>query len=139
METPPWPTKIAVVLRDGLLPWQELNVTAFLAGAIAGAVPELIGKPYLDGDGTAYLAMFRQPVVVLTADGEVLQRARTRALDRGLPLALFTADLFATGGDADNRAAVAAVTGPALDLVGVALHGPRNAVDKVVKGARMHP
>ncbi|MGY1807867.1 DUF2000 family protein [Blastococcus sp. SYSU D00669] len=139
METPTWPTKIAVVLRDGLLPWQELNVTAFLAGAIAGAVPELIGKPYLDGDGTAYLAMFRQPVVVLTADGEVLQRARTRALDRGLPLALFTADLFATGGDDDNRAAVAAVTGPALDLVGIALHGPRNAVDKVVKGARMHP
>ncbi|RBY82848.1 DUF2000 domain-containing protein [Geodermatophilus sp. TF02-6] len=136
---PPWPTKIAVVLRDDLLPWQELNVTAFLAGAVAAAVSELIGRPYQDADGTGYLAMFRQPVLVLTGTGEVLQRARTRALERGLPLALFTADLFATGGDADNRAAVAAVAGPALDLVGVALHGPKNVVDKVVKGARMHP
>jgi hypothetical protein len=27
----------------------------------------------------------------------------------------------------------------ALDLVGIAVHGPRNAVDKIVKGARMHP
>jgi hypothetical protein len=136
---PPWPTKIAVVLREGLLPWQELNVTAFLAGAIAGAVPELIGRPYADADGTGYLAMFRQPVLVLCGGGEVLQQARARARQRGLPLALFTADLFATGGDADNRAAVAAVAGADLDLVGIALHGPRNAVDKVVKGARMHP
>jgi hypothetical protein len=136
---PPWPTRIAVVLREGLLPWQELNVTAFLASAVAGAVPELIGRPYRDADGTGYLAMFRQPVLVLTGDAAVLQRARTRALDRGLPVALFTADLFATGGDADNRAAVAAVAGADLDLVGLALHGPRNAVDKVVKGARMHP
>jgi hypothetical protein len=31
------------------------------------------------------------------------------------------------------------VSGPDLDLVGIALHGPKNAVDKVVKGARMHP
>ncbi|MFC9442826.1 MULTISPECIES: DUF2000 family protein [Brevibacterium] len=26
-----------------------------------------------------------------------------------------------------------------LNLVGVALHGPKNAVDRTVKGARMHP
>ena len=36
-------------------------------------------------------------------------------------------------------AAVAAVPRADLDLVGLALHGPRNAVDEVVKGARMHP
>jgi hypothetical protein len=78
-------------------------------------------------------------VLVLSGDGAVLQQARARALQRGLPLALFTADLFATGGDDENRAAVATVSGPDLDLVGIALHGPKNAVDKVVKGARMHP
>jgi hypothetical protein len=102
-------------------------------------VPELIGAPYRDADGTGYLPMIRQPVLVLTATGAVLQQARGRALQRGLPLALFTADLFATGGDAENRAAVAAVAGADLELVGLALHGPKNAVDKVVKGARMHP
>ncbi|MGY1832957.1 DUF2000 family protein [Geodermatophilus sp. SYSU D01180] len=136
---PPWPTKIAVLLREGLLPWQELNVTAFLASAVAAAVPELVGRPYEDADGTRYLAMFRQPVLVLTGPGELLARARTRALERGLPTSLFTADLFATGGDAENRAAVRAVAGADLDLVGIAVHGPRNAVDKVTKGARMHP
>ncbi len=143
METPaagpPWPTKITVLLREDLRPWQELNVTAFLAGAVAAGVPELIGRPYEDADGTRYLATFRQPVLVLTGTAEVLGRARTRALERGLPTSLFTADLFATGGDDDNRAAVRAVRGGDLDLVGIAVHGPRNAVDKVTRGARMHP
>lgn len=139
IDGPPWTTKIAVVVRDDLLPWQELNVTAFLAGAIAAAIPELIGRLYQDADGTAYLPMFRQPVAVLAGDAEVLQRARVRATQRGLPISLFTADLFATGGDAENRAAVRAVAGDALDVVGLALHGLRNAVDKVVKGARLHP
>ncbi len=135
---PSWPTKIAVLLREGLLPWQELNVTAFLASAVAAGVPELVGRPYEDADGTRYLAMFRQPVLVLSGSAEVLARARTRALERGLPTSLFTADLFTTGGDDDNRAAVRAVRGGDLDLVGIAVHGPRTAVDTVTRGARMH-
>ena len=136
---PPWPTKIVVLLREGLLPWQELNVTAFLSSAVAAAIPELIGRPYEDADGTRYLAMIRQPVLVMTGSADVLRTSRDRALGRNLPTAVFTADLFATGGDAENRAAVRAVAGADLDLVGIALHGPKNAVDKVVKGARMHP
>jgi hypothetical protein len=106
---------------------------------VAAAVPELTGRPYEDADDTAYLAMIRQPVLVMTGSADVLAAARDRALGRHLPLAVFTADLFATGGDAENRAAVRAVAGTDLDLVGIALHGPKNGVDKVVKGARMHP
>ena len=135
---PPWPTKIVVLLREGLLPWQELNVTAFLSSAVAAAIPELIGRPYEDADGTRYLAMIRQPVLVMTGSADVLSSSRDRALGRNLPTAVFTADLFATGGDVENRAAVRAVAGADLDLVGIAVHGPKNAVDKVVKGARMH-
>ena len=132
-------TKIAVLLRDDLLGWQRLNVTAFLVSGLAATVPELIGEPYADADGTAYLPMFRQPVLVLEGPKEVLTAAHARALERALPLSVFTSDLFGTGFDAANRAAVAAVPRADLDLVGLALHGPRNGVDKVVKGSRMHP
>ena len=131
-------TKIAVLLRDDLETWQRVNVTAFLASGIA-TNPELIGEPYADADATPYLAMFGQPVLVFEASKEELGTAHRRATDRGLPLAVFTSDLFATGNDRDNRAAVAAVPRDQLDLVGIAVHGPRNAVDKVVKGLRMHP
>ena len=138
-EQPRWATKIAVLLRSDLAPWQALNVTAFLVSGIAGTGPELIGEPYEDADGTSYLPMLRQPVLVLTGPAELLASARTRALDRGLRPAVFTADLFATPGDVQNRAAVRAVAGAKLDLVGLAVHGPKNAVDKVMKGAVMHP
>ncbi|WP_447035005.1 DUF2000 family protein [Streptomyces sp. DSM 118878] len=132
-------TKIAVLLRDDLEPWQRLNVTAFLVSGLGTAVPEVVGEPYADADGTPYLPMFRQPVLVFEGSKETLTAAHGKALSRSLPRAVFTADLFATGNDRDNRAAVRAVRGEALDLVGLAVHGPRNAVDKLLKGARMHP
>ena len=131
-------TKIAVLLRDDLELWQRLNVTAFLVSGIGQGAPEVIGEPYADADGTGYLPMFRQPVLVFEGGKETLATAYGRAVSRDLAVAVFTADLFATGNDRDNRAAVAAVRGHDLDLVGLAVYGPRNAVDKVTKGARMH-
>ncbi len=132
-------TKIAVLLRDDLQPWQRLNVCAFLVSGIAAADPELIGEPYVDADDTRYLPMFRQPVLVFQGGKETLTAAHSRALRRGIACSVFTSDLFSTGNDVDNRAAVRAVPAGQLDLVGIALHSARNAVDKVVKGARMHP
>ncbi|MFF3459304.1 DUF2000 family protein [Streptomyces sp. NPDC002730] len=132
-------TKIAVLLRDDLESWQRLNVTAFLVSGLGTASPEVIGEPYTDADDTSYLPMFRQPVLVFEGTKETLTAAHGRALSRSLPSAVFTSDLFSTGNDRDNRAAVRAVRKDQLDLVGMAVYGPRNAVDKVLKGARMHP
>lgn len=132
-------TKIAVVLRDDLLGWQVANVTAFLAAGVAAGVPELIGEPYADADGTAYLPTLGLPVLVRAGDATTLAACRARAVGRGLPVAVFTAAMFSTGNDHDNRAVVAAARAEELDLVGVALHGPRNAVDKVLRGTTTHP
>ncbi|MFF3342032.1 DUF2000 family protein [Streptomyces flavidovirens] len=132
-------TKIAVLLRDDLEPWQRLNVTAFLVSGLGTASPEVIGEPYADADDTEYLPMFRQPVLVFQGTKETLTAAHTRALSRSLPRAVFTSDLFGTGNDRDNRAAVRTVGKDRLDLAGMAVYGPRNAVDKVLRGARMHP
>jgi hypothetical protein len=78
-------------------------------------------------------------VLVFEGSKETLRAAHGRALSRALPRAVFTSDLFATGNDRDNRAAVRAVPTAELDLVGLAVYGPRGGVDKVLKGARMHP
>ncbi|MFF3821231.1 DUF2000 family protein [Streptomyces bluensis] len=132
-------TKIAVLLREDLEPWQRLNVTAFLVSGLGSELPEVVGEAYEDADGVPYLPMFRQPVLIFEGTKETLRTAHTRALSRALPRALFTSDLFTTGNDRDNRAAVRAVRTGELDLVGLSVYGPRNAVDKVLKGARMHP
>ena len=138
-ETVRFDTKIAVLLRDDLAPWQELNVTSFLVSGVVATDAELVGEPYEDADGTRYLAMLRQPVVVLSGDAGMLTTAHARALSRGLVPAVYIAEMFTTGHDAANRAAVRAVPRDALDLVGLAVRGARNAVDRTFKGAALHP
>ena len=132
-------TKIAIAVRFDLAVWQKLNVTAFLASGIAAGVGEVAGKPYEDGSGHRYLEMFRQPVLVYTGPGETLTAVRERAVTRGMPAAVYTEELFATGDDEANRAAVRAVPAGDLNLAGIAVYGPRNAVDKVCRGLALHP
>lgn len=132
-------TKIAIVVREDLAAWQKLNVTAFLASAVAAGVPGIIGEEYRDGSGNAYLAMIRQPVLVYAADGPALALARARAAERGLPVAVYIDEMFKTGNDDDNRAAVRAVPAEEMSLAGLAVHGPRNVMDKVLKGLALHP
>ncbi|MET7420850.1 DUF2000 domain-containing protein [Dactylosporangium sp. NPDC005555] len=136
-----FPTKIAVLLRDDLATWQRLNVTAFVVSGIAGTAPDLLGEDYVDADGTRYLPMFGQPVMVFEGDAAVLAAAHRRAVqhpERSVACATFTEELFTTGNDEDNRAVVRAVHQADLRVVGMAVHGPRNAVDRILKGARLH-
>lgn len=131
-------TKIAIAVRDDLAVWQRLNVTAFLASAVAGGHPEAIGQHYQDASGNAYLPMFRQPVLVYAAGAAALSGVHGRALARGLDMAVYIEDMFKTGNDDDNRATVSAVSPDAMPLVGLALYGPRNALDKILKGLPLH-
>ncbi|WP_029011021.1 DUF2000 domain-containing protein [Azospirillum halopraeferens] len=132
-------TKIAVVVHEDLATWQKLNVVAFLAGGLAGSHPDIVGEAYADASGTVYGPLVRQPILIFAADGPGLTGALRRAAERGVRVSLYTRPLFATGNDADNRAAVAAVPTPDLDLVGLALHAPRKEVDRVTRGLRLHP
>lgn len=132
-------TRIAVVLRDDLAVWQKANVTAFLVSGIAGTAPKTVGLPYADASGNRYLPMFRQPVLIYVADADALRRAYERAMQREVELAIYTQELFTTGHDEANRAAVAAVPAEGLDLVGIAMRADRKLVDKVVDRLRPHP
>jgi hypothetical protein len=132
-------TKVAVVVRDDLAAWQRLNVTAFLVSGVVGAADErVVGEPYEDADGQEYLPMLVQPVLVFEASAEKLRTVHRRALNRGVPIAVYTAELFTTGHDADNRAAVRAVPTEELDLVGIGLRAPHRDADAVIRGLARH-
>jgi hypothetical protein len=132
-------TKIAIVVREDLAGWQKLNVACFLSGGLVGSYPELAGERYADGSGRLYGRLVRQPILVFAADRDGLRTALARATERGLRPSIYTQELFATGYDAANRAAVADIPTEALDLVGLALHADRKDVDKVTKGLKLHP
>ena len=78
------------------------------------------------------------PPVPFQADPEQIRRAFDLAMDSGVRPAIFTRDLFETGHDEANRAAVKARTRPELELVCFALRAPRAVVDRIVKGLTLH-
>jgi hypothetical protein len=132
-------TKIAVVIRTDLEPWQKLNVASFLTSGIAAAFPECIGEPYEDGSGTKYLSLIGQPILIYGADRPALTRALERALARNVTPAVYTEDMFkTTSHDAANRAAVRAVIRGDLNLVGLAMRAERKVIDKIVDGLKFH-
>ena len=132
-------TKIAVVIRADLEPWQKLNVASFLASGIAAAFPESIGEPYADGSGTPYLSLIGQPILIYGApDRTAMSRALERALARNVRPAVYTEEMFRTTHDAANREAVRAVARAELNLVGLAMRSERKVIDKIVDGLKFH-
>jgi len=133
-------TEVAVAVREDLEVWQRVNVAAFLiSGVVADAGAAAIGEDYRDADGNRYLALLVQPVIVLEAGPAKLKTVRERARRRGVPIALYTWEMFTTGHDAANRAAVKAVAGDDLDIVGIALRAPHRDADAVLRGLGRHP
>lgn len=133
-----FPTKVALIVREDLVPWQKLNVTAFLATGIAASAPEALGEPYEDAAGRRYSRLLGQPMLVFGATREQLQRAHRIAVERGLTAAVYVGAMFSTGHDEANRAALRAENPEDLDLVGLALRGERKPVDKAIKGLALH-
>jgi hypothetical protein len=131
-------TKIAVVIRTDLEPWQKLNVASFLAGGIAASFPECIGENYADGSGTKYLSLIGQPILIYGADRPALTRALERALARNVVPAVYTEEMFKTTHDAANREVVRAVIRAELNLVGLAMRAERKVIDKIVDGLKFH-
>lgn len=137
-DTPIFDTKVALVIREDLAVWQKLNVAAFLATGIAAIAPEGLGEPYVDGAGRRYGRMLGQPMLVFAGDRDALRTAHRAALARELAIVPYVAAMFTTGHDAANRAVFAAGDPEDLDLVGLAVRGPKKAVDKALKGLSLH-
>jgi hypothetical protein len=131
--------KLAVAVRDDLETWQKVNLTAFVVSGLGSEHPDLIGEPYVDGSGRTELAKFGIPVLVYVGDPEGVKRAFLRAVGRELSVSVYTDDLFTTGNDVDNRAAVASVPTEELAVAGFAVAGERKQVDKVFDKLKFHP
>jgi hypothetical protein len=131
-------TKIAIIIREDLMMWQKLNVTAFLMSGVVGSAPSLIGQPYEDADGNLYNSLSIQPVIVLSSDLATLSTIHRRALDREVRCALYIEEMFTTGHDEENRSVFKQFGPDTAKVVGLSLRADKKLVDKITKGARMH-
>ena len=131
-------TKIAIVLRNDLAPWQELNVTAFLTSGIVAQYPTIIGEPYRDAAGNVYNRLSVQPMVVLSAGQDDLRTIHRRSLERAVTTSLYVEEMFATGHDVANREVFGRFSPDEAKVVGIAMRADKKIVDKITKGARLH-
>jgi hypothetical protein len=129
--------KIVVIIRDDLLVWQKLNVTAFLMSGIGGS-QNILGEPYVDGNGVAYLPMSQQPIMIYSASSQELKDLLKKALTKDVKMTIYTKEIFETYNDVDNRAKVAEYKTDDLNLVGIGMIGRKNHVDRLTKGLNLH-
>lgn len=131
-------TKIALIVRQDLAVWQKLIVTAFLTSGIVGAHQGLLGEPYQDAAGNTYSPLVVQPIIALSADAQGMDKIYRRAMDHGLQFSLYIEDMFSTGHDAANRAAVMQHRPEDMTVVGLGLREAKKTVDRITKGAKLH-
>jgi hypothetical protein len=129
--------KIVAILREDLMMWQKLNITAFIMTGIGG-LQDILGEPYVDGAGNTYLPMSKQPIMIYAATGEQLKELLLKALNKEINMAIYTEELFNTYNDADNRAKVAESDTNNLNLVGIGMVGKKNHVDRLTKGLSLY-
>lgn len=92
----------------------------------------------MDAQGRRYGAISGQPMLIFAADLPGLQNVHRKGLERELTLIPYVHAMFATGHDEANRQVFRAEDADNLDLVGLALRGPKKAVDKAIKGLALH-
>jgi hypothetical protein len=100
---PEFDTKVAIVVRDDLAAWPAECDRVLMTGIVAVAGAEAIGEEHIDGDGCRYLPLPVQPVLVFEAPGGKLRTMHERAARREVPVAIYTADMFATATPPSRR------------------------------------
>lgn len=131
--------KLAIVIKDDLLPWQKLNVVSFLAGSISIEFPETHGEDFVTADNVRFLPFIKNPTLVYKAESsEKLLRAFRRARERELAIGIYTAPLFATRSGEENVSEIAKHKVDDLDLVGIIVYGENKKVDKALDGLKFH-
>ena len=129
--------KIAIVVREDLLTWQKLNVTAFLASGFGTL--DIMGENYKDKSGKVYLPMSGQPILVYSASKEEMKAILSKAVNREIEISIYNEEMFSTNNDVDNRAMIEKYETEEIEPVGLGLCGKKNHIDRTLHGYKLHP
>lgn len=129
--------KIAIVVREDLLTWQKLNVTAFLASGFG--TQDIMGENYKDKSGKIYLPMSGQPILVYAANKEEMKEILAKAVNREIEISIYNQEMFSTNNDTDNRAMIEKYETTEIEPVGLGLCGKKQHIDKTLHGYKLHP
>ncbi|WP_410580758.1 DUF2000 domain-containing protein [Amycolatopsis sp. lyj-108] len=133
MSTAGQPYKVAIVVDEGLPSGLAANTAAVLALSIGRQVETIIGPVIKDGDGSAHAGITTIPIPILTAAADKVREIRNDACTRDVELLVvdFTDCAQKTRNYADYSSLLEAATGSEINYLGVALYGPKKAVQRL--------
>jgi len=131
------PTKWVLIVAEALPPGLAANTAAVLALTLGRTAPHLFGPDVTDADGRAYPGLTTQPLPVLTADEQALTDLCTRATDQQILAAVVTDAAQQSKTYPDYTARLAATPTAQLAALGIAVHGPARAVNKITGHLRL--
>jgi hypothetical protein len=137
LEEPTMEMKLALILEEGLLGWQAVNVAGHLALAIGRrANPEIMGEhPLVDGSGIEHMGICKYPVIALRTSQRDLRRiAHAAKSGSGFLVADYPREMLDTYTDAELVSAIRAKAEPSLEYLGVAVLGATGDVKRLTSG-----
>ncbi|WP_329049747.1 DUF2000 domain-containing protein [Amycolatopsis sp. NBC_01488] len=125
--------KCAIVVGAELPVGLAANAAGVLSVTLGHRVEGLVGADVEDADGVAHPGIIHVPLPILTASREEIAAiVRAAAEDSELFFVAFSALAQSCRTYEEYTARMAATPTAGLDSVGVALHGPRKRVDRLV-------
>ncbi|NBH08353.1 DUF2000 domain-containing protein [Amycolatopsis sp. SID8362] len=126
-------TKCAIVVSEELPTGLAANAAGVLSVTLGHRVDGLVGADVEDADGVAHPGIIATPLPILAAPrAKVAALVRAAAEDDELFFVSFSALAQSCRTYAEYTGRMAATTTAGLDSVGVAVHGPRKRVDRLV-------
>lgn len=130
---PQVPDKCAVVLAEHLPTGLAVNAASVLSVTLGARVPGLVGGDVEDADGVTHPGVIRIPLPVLVAPADRISQLLTvAAADPDVFFATFSSLAQSCRTYDEYVERMGATATEEVELVGIALFGPRKKLDKLV-------
>lgn len=123
--------RFVIVVDEALAPGLAANAAAVLALTLGARVPAIVGASFADRDGDEHPGLVDRGLPILRAPGDALPDLRSRALAAALDVIDMPSFGQQTNDYDDFRARVGQTAAADLRYLGVLVHGPKRAVNKL--------
>ncbi len=125
--------KCVLVLADTLPVGLAVNAAGVLAVTLGHKVPSLLPADAVDASGAIHAGLINVPLPILVADRDTLKTLYGRALEHGDLVLVDFSDVAQHARTYDAYVTTLATTSTeTLTYLGLALYGPRKALNKLV-------
>ena len=126
-------TKCIMVIDSGLPVGLRVNTAGLLGATLGRRLEKIIGPDVVDASGENHVGILNVPLPIISTDADTIEAIKEKAMKtKGLLIVDFTETAQREVRYEDYAGKLAATPAGQLKYLGVALYGPKKAVNKLV-------